>query len=247
MQAWVWPTTPAKPGGQGLLACWSESEHRLRFRPGRRRPPAARARPRRHRRPGNAPAEPLARWRWAFVAATYDPASGTVSLYQASAEPYALAGLAAFTSERVTLSGSRSALPPPEDLLLAARALAARPDGRRQVARRLQRQDRPPAAVRPGARRTTELEDLRQGTPTPTPTGCWPPGTSPPTSTRAPSRDGLDERPRRPDRQPAHPRGDRPHLVGPRASLDRRRPTVRRHPLSRRRPRRRRLADRTSS
>src|SRR5580765_837678 len=26
IQAWIWPTTPAKPGGQGLVACVSEAE-----------------------------------------------------------------------------------------------------------------------------------------------------------------------------------------------------------------------------
>src|SRR5712691_2551990 len=28
VQAWVWPTTPAKPGGQAIMACWSEAEQR---------------------------------------------------------------------------------------------------------------------------------------------------------------------------------------------------------------------------
>src|SRR5712692_7837606 len=27
-QAWVWPTTPAKPGGQAIMACWSDAEQK---------------------------------------------------------------------------------------------------------------------------------------------------------------------------------------------------------------------------
>src|SRR6266852_497157 len=90
VQAWIWPTTPAKPGGQAIIACWSElrgfvfglddtghlcldlgsgSETKRLTHTG-------------------APLEP---WRWAFVAATHDPATGLARLYQASTEPYSAA------------------------------------------------------------------------------------------------------------------------------------------------------------
>ena len=126
LQAWVWPTTPARPGGQGLIACWSASERsgfvlglddqgRLRLDLGTASVTHA--------------GPPLTAARWAFVAASFDPASGTVRLYEAAAEPY--------TSDRLLVHeariDSRLALPA-EDLLLGARALdRPAPDGRRRV------------------------------------------------------------------------------------------------------------------
>ncbi len=89
IQAWIWPTTPTKSGGQAIAACWSESAQRgfvlgvddaghvcldLGF--------GARTQRLTHT------ASPLPRWQWAFIAATYDSATGIARLYQASAEPY---------------------------------------------------------------------------------------------------------------------------------------------------------------
>jgi N,N-dimethylformamidase len=78
VQAWVWPTTPDKPGGQSLLACAAsgfdfglDDEGRLRLGLGGVWVGAT---------------EPLPRRRWAFVAVTFDGATAT--LHQASAEPY---------------------------------------------------------------------------------------------------------------------------------------------------------------
>ena len=76
VQAWVWPTTPLKPGGQdivasGGLALGLDATGRVCLNLG-----------------GSslAGADPLPARRWAFVAATWD--GSTATLYQASEEPY---------------------------------------------------------------------------------------------------------------------------------------------------------------
>ena len=120
VQAWIWPTTPAKPGGQGLVACWSSNEPGgftfgldddgrlyLELALGS---VVARV---------THTAQPLARGRWAFVAASHDARSGTVRLYQASAEPYGVSELA-IHEERLD-QGSPVCLQR-DDLLIAARA-----------------------------------------------------------------------------------------------------------------------------
>jgi N,N-dimethylformamidase len=86
IQAWVWPTTPTQGRDQAIGACWSGSEQRgfafgldgnghvyLDLGSGSE-----------IRRVTHA-GKPLDPWRWAFVAATYDAASGAVSVYQTSA------------------------------------------------------------------------------------------------------------------------------------------------------------------
>ena len=89
VQAWVWPTTPAKLEGQAIIACWSAAEQRgfvfgldgtghlfLELGSG--------FETKRLTHTG----QPLEPWRWAFVAATYDPVTGLARLYQVSTELY---------------------------------------------------------------------------------------------------------------------------------------------------------------
>lgn len=113
VQAWIWPTTPTKAGGQAILASWSEAEQRgfvfgldesgrLCLELGSQR--------------FVTDADPLPRARWAFVAATFDPATGTATLYQASEEQYTARDLR-IAEEHLTAP----ALQLPGDVLLAAR------------------------------------------------------------------------------------------------------------------------------
>src|SRR5579859_5820873 len=125
MQAWVWPTTPDKPGGQGILACASAGPGGRGFDFGLDDDgrllldlyfgSAANAVRVTHR------AAPLPRWRWAFVAASFDPRSRTVQLYQASAEPYGRAEPAVH-EEHLPLAGALAL--PRGDLLIAASGLS---------------------------------------------------------------------------------------------------------------------------
>src|SRR5262252_2860013 len=86
VQVWLWPTTPNKTGGQGLVTCWrgfavsldegGRVDLWLAFDDGT---------PYRIVHPG----PPLARWQWTFATASYDAASGLVRLVQAPAGSYA--------------------------------------------------------------------------------------------------------------------------------------------------------------
>jgi N,N-dimethylformamidase len=119
IQAWVWPTTPAKAGGQAIIACWSDAEQRgfvfgldaaghlfLELGNG--------SETKRLTHTG----EPLEQWRWAFVAATYDPATGLARLYHSSTEPYSAQQSTRHDDQLAP--GWRVQLPS-GDLLLAAR------------------------------------------------------------------------------------------------------------------------------
>ena len=79
VQAWIWPTTPTKSGGQALLAHWS-SEERRGFVFGVNEQGRLYLDLDSHRITTTAAA--LAPWQWAFVAASYDASSGEVVLYQ---------------------------------------------------------------------------------------------------------------------------------------------------------------------
>jgi N,N-dimethylformamidase beta subunit-like protein/concanavalin A-like lectin/glucanase superfamily protein len=118
LAAWIWPTTPDKPGGQALISRWSESEQagfafglddtgHLMLRLGCANADAACI-----RHPGG----PLARWRWAFVGASFDPAAGAVCLWQAAGEQYLVRDLSLYEQ-----SFSGRLAPARGDLLLAAR------------------------------------------------------------------------------------------------------------------------------
>jgi N,N-dimethylformamidase len=187
VEAWVWPTTPAKAGGQGLVSCWSPSEQRgfvfgldddgrLQLELGLSFGEAQMTRPVRPGAQGAESgfagtaagatafgstrihmAEPLPRSRWAFVAASYNPAAGTVRLYQASAEPYGAHESAALHEERGSQGGALI-LPRP-DLLMAARAI----DTGQVLGAYNGKIDRPRLFGRP--LNTDELEDLRRGDP----------------------------------------------------------------------------------
>jgi N,N-dimethylformamidase len=166
LQAWVWPTTPNKPGGQGLLACWSAAENagfglglddmgrvQLELGFGSTAVRVVHAGP------------PLERWRWTFLAATFDPSSNTVSLYQAAAEPLVHAELAVHR-ERISASGPLAL--PAADVLLAAWALdEPGADGRRHVLGAYNGKiDRPRLFAR--ALTAEEVQGLRQlGSPLP--------------------------------------------------------------------------------
>ncbi len=153
LQAWIWPTTPPKPGGQALIARWSESEQRgfvfslddaghLMLRLGFANVGAVSV-----RHPGPA----LARWRWMFVAATFEPRSGGVRLLQASSEAYAARELS--VHEQVLPRHVRRFEPASDDLLLAARHPGAGLYNGKI--------DRPRVFDR--ALGDAEIEDLRQG------------------------------------------------------------------------------------
>jgi N,N-dimethylformamidase len=90
-QCWIWPTNPTSWARQTIASCWSEPDHQgFAFGLDPR---------------GRLQLElgfgtdvwtvshdvVLDRWRWAFVAATFDPGNGIASLYLRSAERYALA------------------------------------------------------------------------------------------------------------------------------------------------------------
>jgi N,N-dimethylformamidase len=132
VQAWVWPTTPTKPGGQGLLACWSTADEsgfafgvdgdgHLTLELGLGSSPLRVVHP----------GPPLVRWQWSFVAATFDPAAGSVCLYQAASDALAPSTLAL---HRQQIPVSDHAALPTEHLLIAARALdTPGEDGRRHL------------------------------------------------------------------------------------------------------------------
>jgi N,N-dimethylformamidase len=147
VQAWVWPTTPDKPGGQGLLsgpsafALGLDDDGRLQLELGGESDVVRVTHP-----------AGLTRSRWAFVAASYDPSSGSVRLYHASAEPYSGAEVA-IHEQRVV----RGELVPPGELLMAARGIVTG-----QVSGAYNgKLDRPRLFGRPLG--TAELEDLRRG------------------------------------------------------------------------------------
>jgi N,N-dimethylformamidase len=119
VQAWVWPTMPARPGGQAIVACWSDAEQRgfafglddtghlfLDLGNG--------SETKRLTHSG----EPLEAWRWAFVAATHDPSTGLAQLYWASTEPYS-AQHPSRHDDQLALGWAVQL--PTADLLLAAR------------------------------------------------------------------------------------------------------------------------------
>jgi N,N-dimethylformamidase len=113
VQAWVWPTTPAKVGGQAIVAgsphgfvFGLDDTGRLSLELGGERVTDT--------------GEPLTRWRWAFVAVTCDAASGEVRLYHASAEP---GTEQAVHRHAGTLQAGLAARP--TELLLAARGVDA--------------------------------------------------------------------------------------------------------------------------
>jgi N,N-dimethylformamidase len=123
LQAWVWPTLPTKPGGQAIVACLSaagsepdgfvfglDASGRLTLELG-----SDGARLVTHS------AAPLPRSRWTFIAASFDPASGTVRLVQASAEPFGVAEFAVH-EERLDTHRRGLVMRPPADLLIGARA-----------------------------------------------------------------------------------------------------------------------------
>jgi N,N-dimethylformamidase len=119
VQAWIWPALPLKPGGQAIVSTWSESNQRgfalglddaghlcLDLGLGSRTERLTAS-------------EPLQRWQWTFVAATYGPATGTASLFHATTEPYSSHALV-----RADLHLAPSPLAEPEgDILLAAREI----------------------------------------------------------------------------------------------------------------------------
>jgi N,N-dimethylformamidase len=132
IQAWIWPTTPNKAGGQGLLACWSVAEATgfafgidpdgrlvldLGVESGQVRCVH--------------PGPPLVRWQWTFVAVSVDAAAGAVALYQGPSDPLTPVGLAV---HRESLPAVSKLTLPSEDLLIAARAFdGPAEDGRRHV------------------------------------------------------------------------------------------------------------------
>ena len=155
IQAWVWPTTPDKPGGQGLVACAADVQQsgfvfgldgtgRLQLELGLGSEVV------RVTHTG----ESLPRSRWTFVAASYEPSSGTVRLCQASAELYGATELS--VHEARLMHGGALALPR-EDLLMAARAL----DNRQVLGAYNGKIDRPRLFGRPLS--IQELDDLRRG------------------------------------------------------------------------------------
>jgi N,N-dimethylformamidase len=162
LQAWIWPTLPAKPGGQALVACLSaDSERRgfvlglddtgrLHLELGLGRCEVARV---------THLGEPLPQSRWTFIGASFDAASGTVRLIQASAEPYGVPELAIY-EERLDVHASGPVIPPPLDLLIAAHAVEAG----RVLGAYNGKIDRPKLFGR--ALSTQELEDLRRGSAT---------------------------------------------------------------------------------
>jgi N,N-dimethylformamidase beta subunit-like protein/concanavalin A-like lectin/glucanase superfamily protein len=118
IQAWIWPTTPNKVGGQTIVACWSEADQRgftlgldeagqlcldLGFGAEKKRLTLL--------------GEPLPRWRWAFVAASYDAASGAACVYQGAAEQMTPRDV---RRAELRLDGPRRLALASGDLLLAA-------------------------------------------------------------------------------------------------------------------------------
>ena len=85
VQAWIWPTTPTKPGGQAIIAAQPgfvfglDADGRLRLELGAASCTARVA---------------LDRWRWAFVAASYDGKHNTCVCTRPQAEPYSAHELA---------------------------------------------------------------------------------------------------------------------------------------------------------
>ena len=161
VQVWLWPTTPNKRGGQGLVARWRgfafglDEQGRpdlwLAFADGT----TARIV---HEGP------PLLRWRWAFVAASYDSTSGAVRLVQAPADSYD-PDAPVVHEQRLSRTGPIAASA--EDLLLACRGLspAAAEGRRRPVGLYNGKLDRPRLFNR--ALSLTEIETLRHDGPIP--------------------------------------------------------------------------------
>ncbi|MGI9147044.1 MAG: N,N-dimethylformamidase beta subunit family domain-containing protein [Chloroflexota bacterium] len=162
LQAWVWPTTPDKPGGQALVACVSPQAGRPGFVFGL--DDAGRLQLELELGSEQArvthPGEPLPRARWTYVAASYDPASATVRLLEASAEPYGAAEFA-LHEQHLEVHASGAFVLPPNDLLIAARAV----DTGQVLGAFNGKIDRPKLFGRPLSR--DELEQLRQGSATP--------------------------------------------------------------------------------
>ncbi|MDQ6675060.1 MAG: LamG domain-containing protein [Chloroflexota bacterium] len=158
VQAWIWPTTPAKPGGQGLVSVARvpgtpggfvlglDRTGRLELELGLGSQAA------RVTHAGG----PLPASRWTFVAASYEPSTGTVRLVQASAEPYGSPDLAVH-EHRLDVDGDGWLIQPPRDLLIAARAL----DGRQVLGAYNGKIDRPRLYAR--ALALGELDDVRRG------------------------------------------------------------------------------------
>src|SRR5579859_4552713 len=121
VQAWVWPTTPTKPAGQVILACWSNSPQRgFVFGVDGAGHPYLELGSDRSAARVTDDGPPLDPWRWAFIAATYDPITGRASVYQSSAEPNNTRPLAIHQQQ---LSGPITL--PPGEMLIAARELDA--------------------------------------------------------------------------------------------------------------------------
>jgi N,N-dimethylformamidase len=155
VQCWIWPTTPARAGGQAIAAWWSEAEQqgfafgldetgRLCLDLG------SGAETLRITHTG----EVLAARRWAFVAATLDTMAGIATVCCASEERYTRRHLSVYT-EKVGLR-QPAAWPASQELLLAARELDAQ---RRPVAAFNGKIDRPKVFDR--ALTQPELEALR--------------------------------------------------------------------------------------
>jgi N,N-dimethylformamidase len=119
LQAWLWPTTPNKPGGQAVMARWSEAERRgfwfglddsgrlsLWLASGDERVHAVHSGP------------PLVPSRWMFVAASFDPRGRAVRLFQARCEPYAVRKL---LLHEHTFTSALGSIDTNTDLLLGAR------------------------------------------------------------------------------------------------------------------------------
>jgi N,N-dimethylformamidase len=111
VQAWVWPTTPTQTqailaGPQGSFVFGVDSEGRVCLKIGAGSKVVSSG-------------ERLHPWQWAFVAATFDPATGQARVYQASTEILH------------QLQAGATSMLPPGDLLIAARELDI--DGRPQA------------------------------------------------------------------------------------------------------------------
>jgi N,N-dimethylformamidase len=116
LQAWIWPTMPRKPGGQALIARWSEDiKHGFVFGLDAEGSLMLRLALDRGVVCVTHSGKPVERWRWMFVAASFG--DGRVRLLQAGCEPYSLRELAVHEQPcegRFVPSGS--------DVLMAAEA-----------------------------------------------------------------------------------------------------------------------------
>ena len=159
VQVWLWPTTPNKAGGQGLVARWrgfalnldegGRLDLWLAFADGTTQ---------RILQPG----PPVARWQWVFVTASYEATTGLVRLVRAPAGLYA-PGPPMVYEQRLAASGPLTTTT--EDFFLACRGLSPAAEGgrRRPVGLYNGKLDRPRVFNR--ALSLEEIEALRQDQP----------------------------------------------------------------------------------